>query len=336
MRQITLLVLMMLATPLVHAEAVPVRAMQLDKLLRVSEFSVPATTLSLNAPEIPAEITGRVERIPVQVGDQVKKGDQLVILDCRDHKSRLESAKAILRKNEALRSFASTQLERASGLKNTRSISEEVLEQRNADLLAATADHQNQLEQVRQAEINVERCIIKAPVHAVVVKRLANVGELANPGSPLVNLVQLDHSEVSAELRYADAVSLQQAKAVDFHHAGNSYPLELRTIIPIYDNKTRTQEARLVFKDISASPGTTGRLVWQGGANQLPANYLVRRNGLLGVFLVENSTARFHALPNAQEGQPAEFNASPEQLIVTEGRQRLQDGDNIEVLVEEI
>jgi RND family efflux transporter MFP subunit len=335
MRQVILILLILLVTPLVNADGVPVRVMQLDKLLRVTEFSVPATTLPLNAPDISAEITGRIELIPVQVGDRVKKGDQLVILDCRDHKSRLESAKAILRKNEALLAFASTQLKRASGLKNTKSISEELLEQRNADMLSATADHQNQLEQVKQEEIKVERCIITAPHSAVVVKRIAHVGELANPGSPLLSLMQLDHSEVSAELRHADATNLQQATAVSFYHAGKSYPLNLRSITPIYDNTTRTQEARLVFVDASASPGSSGRLVWQGEINQLPANYLVRRNAVLGVFLAENGTVRFHALPNAEEGQPAELNLSPEQLIVTEGRQRLQDGDHIEVVVEE-
>ncbi|PKO62669.1 MAG: efflux RND transporter periplasmic adaptor subunit, partial [Betaproteobacteria bacterium HGW-Betaproteobacteria-17] len=59
----------------------------------------------------------------------------------------------------------------------------------------------------------------------------------------------------------------------------------------------------------------------------VPADYLVKRAGQLGVFVVEARRARFVPLPDAQEGRPASAAALPaEAALVTDGRFALQDG----------
>ncbi len=74
------------------------------------------------------------------------------------------------------------------------------------------------------------------------------------------------------------------------------------------------------------APGTEGRLVWRDPRPQLAAEYILRRNGRLGVFLIEGDRARFHELALAQEGRPASADFSPEARIATRGRHALQDG----------
>jgi RND family efflux transporter MFP subunit len=313
-------------------EGIPVRAQPLGELLAKPDYSAPATVRPLNAPSLAAEISARIEAIPVHVGDQVKAGDLLVGLDCRLHRSRLQAARAVLQRIEAQRQFASAQLQRAEDLKAKRSISEELLDQRRMELLSARADRANQQELIHQAEIDVQRCTLQAPFDAVVTERLAQLGGLASPGTPLLNLIQLDDLEVSAELRGSEATSLQQAPAPYFAHAARQYALAIRRILPVIDERTRTQEVRLRFIDDTAPAGAAGRLVWQGMANQLAADYLVRRDGQLGIFLVEDDRARFHALPEAREGQPVRLQLAPEAWLITEGRQRLQDGDSINIL----
>ena len=327
-----LLVVVLLQTSNAWCESITVRVQPLGELLRQPEFSVPASVKPLNAPSLAAEISGRVESIPVHVGDRVEAGNVLVELDCRVHHSRLTANKAQLKRIEAQLSFANTQLQRNQALKEKQTISEELLDQSRTNLLSAQADLQNQQELIRQAEIDVERCVITSPFDAIVTQRLASVGGLASPGTPLLNLVQLTYPEVSAELSSAEAASLQSAEALRFSYEATDYPVDLRHLLPVVDERTRTREARLLFTQMTAPIGAAGRLVWLGRIDELPANYLVRRNGRLGIFLAKDGIARFHVLRGAREGQPVRVDVDPQQLLITDGRQRLQDGNTIEVL----
>lgn len=315
-------------------DSIPVRVQPLGDLLRKSEYSAPAGVKPLNAPSLAAEISARVETIPVRIGDLVRHGDILVELDCRYHRSRLQAAQAGLQRIEAQLKFADDQLKRAIDLQAKRSISEELLDQRRMESLGARADRLNQQEMIRQAQIDVQRCTVNAPFDAVVTERLAQVGGLASPGTPLLNLVQLDDLEVSAELRGSEAHSLQQAQASYFDYAGSNHPLKLRQILPVIDERTRTQQARLSFTQERVPAGAAGRLVWQGLTNELAADYLVRRDGRLGIFLEQDGLARFHVLTDAREGQPVRLQLAPETQLITEGRQRLQDGDPVSILQE--
>jgi RND family efflux transporter MFP subunit len=330
---LSLLLLILLTTP-TQGEDIPIRVQPLHELLRQPEFSAPASVKPLNAPSLAAEISARVEAIPVRVGEQIRMDDPLVLLDCRHHQSRLEAAKAGLQRINAQLNFADAQLKRAKDLKAKRSISDEILDQRRSELLGARADRLNQQELISQADIDVDRCIINAPFDAVVTERLAQVGGLASPGTPLLKLMQLDDLEVSAELRGSEASSLRQAQSIDFDYAGSRYALDLRRILPVIDERTRTQQARLSFRQDAAPAGAAGRLVWQGTADELPADYLVRRDGSLGIFLVADGQAQFHRLENAREGQPVRLQLSVDTRLVTDGRQRLQDGDQVNIIIE--
>lgn len=325
---------LLLACTAAWADGIPVRVQPLSDLLSRPEFSAPATVEPLNAPSLAAEISARIENIPVRIGTAVQRGDILVELDCRYHRSRLQAAQADLQRIEAQLKFANAQLKRAADLKAKRNISEELMDQRRMELTVARADRLNQQELIHQSEIDVERCTVTAPFDAVITERLAQVGGLASPGTPLLNLVQLDELEVSAELRGSEASSLEQAENMAFDYAGNRYPLRLDQILPVIDTRTRTQQARLSFVQASVPSGAAGRLVWQGTANELAADYLVRRDGRLGIFLENDGRAHFHVLDNAREGQPVDLQLASELRIITEGRQRLQDGDAVSILKE--
>ena len=205
MKHYLLILLLMVLSSQALSESKVVRVQPLGELLRQPAFSVPASVKPLNAPSLAAEISGQIESIPVRVGDRVKTGDVLVSLDCRYHQSRLQASKAQLRRLDAQVRFAGTQLKRVRALNENQTVSDEVLDQRNTDLLSAQAEQQNQQEQIRRAGIDVERCVITAPFDAIVTERLAHVGGLASPGTPLLNIVQLTFPEVSAELSAVEA-----------------------------------------------------------------------------------------------------------------------------------
>jgi RND family efflux transporter MFP subunit len=306
--------------------ATPITTRPLAEVLIYPERSAPATVESLNDAELSAEITARIDRIPVRVGDEVAAGDLLVELDCRDYRSRLTAQQSTLTQLQAQQRLAASQVERARNLRERRGASEEEVQQRETELLALDAQLATQREAITQAELNVLRCVIRAPYRAVVTARLGDEGTLAAPGTHLLRIVQTDVLELSAQLRADEVQDSKSAAALAFDVQGERYPVQVRRAVPVIDPRTRTSELRLTFPDRSPPPGAAGRLVWRSATPHLPADLLVRRNGTLGVFVANDGAAQFKALPGAQEGQPAAIDLPPDTRIVVAGRERLGDG----------
>jgi RND family efflux transporter MFP subunit len=307
--------------------AVPITSAPLSTLLTQPVRSAPAQVQSLNDSQISAQIQARIDAIPVRVGDPVSKGDLLVELDCRQYRSRLAAQQATEHQTEARRQLAVSQLARARSLRKERNIGAEQLEQRQTDVATLSADGAARKETVRQAELEVDHCEIRAPFDAVVAERQGQVGALAMPGTPLIRVVQTSDLEVSAQLTPTEAREVQGAERLELVFDGQRRRLRLRRLVPVIDPRSQTQDARLELTDGQAPAGAVGRLEWLAPGAFVPADLLVRRQGVLGVFSVEEGRARFHALPDALEGQPARVELPPGTPIVVEGRQRLSDGE---------
>ncbi len=313
--------------------AVPVSTAVLGELVTPQVYSAPAQVRPLNRPQIAAEVSGQILRLPVRVGEAVTADTVLVELDCRSHQAQVQAVGAALQRAQAQLRFARTQLQRAQNLRRKGSVSNEILEQRRLAVNTASADVQAQQVQQELARLRVQHCQIQAPFAALISQRLGSVGGYATPGTPLLELVQLEQREVRAELRTLAAETLRAGQNIRFHYQGQDYPVQLRTLLPLVDERTRTREARLTFRtaDTVADIGAAGRLLWHSTQPVLAAQYLVRRDGQLGIFVTQQDQARFIALAQAQEGQPVVVDLPAETILIVEGRQRLQDGDTIQV-----
>lgn len=331
MNSIRILALLVVIAPPGAFAATPVTTAAVGELLQHSSNSAPATVIARNHPSLSSEIDARIEEIPARVGNIVEPGALLARLDCRRFESLLAAAEAGMEQLTSERDFSAAQLRRAEGLKQKKGISDEGVEERKSQWQSYAARHRIQQEAQRQAALQVEHCSIKAPFRAVVMERLANRGSFATVGTPILKLVQLDDIEVSANLREREAESLAESSELWFEHLGHRYQLKMRKIVPVIDSRTRTREARLEFTEANAPIGAAGRVLWAGDALELPAGYLVRRGAELGIFLVDDSKARFHSLPGATEGQPAVVDLPADTQLIVEGRQRLADGDAISV-----
>lgn len=325
---------------LAHSDLSPVLADNLSpKLVKIrllSEIviyprrSAPATTLSLNDSEISAELNARITSIPVRVGDTVKLDQVLAALNCRDFQLQLRESRAAAVSAKARMVLADKQLIRVKSLIDRQNVSKELLNQRQAEFEAAQAERETSRARRDKDALDVSRCIIRAPFDGVVLERLADLGEWAKIGTPVVRLVDKNRLEVSAQIRVQYDRSLETAKDRWFVSAGVKYPLVLRVITPVIDTQSRSREVRLPFSDHSALPGSAGRLVWQDREPHIPANLLVRRGNQLGVFAAENQRAQFKPLADALEGEPARIALPLDSQIIIQGHLGLNDGERIE------
>ncbi len=164
-----------------------------------------------------ARITATLRQLDADVGDTVKRGQTLALLDGRDLSARrgvvsgqqdalahnLDAAQANVAKAQAELELARSKQQRDAELLRTGFVSQAVLDASDAALRAAAAnlanaraahsaredDAQALGQEARFAETQLSFTRITAPMDGVVIARLAEVGATLVPGSPLFRLV---------------------------------------------------------------------------------------------------------------------------------------------------
>jgi RND family efflux transporter MFP subunit len=314
------------------ADPIPVTVQPLQALVVHPRFDAPANVVSLNESRIGVEIDGRIETIPMRVGERVERDTVLARIACTDFEIAARRQQAALAALGASQRLAQQQLERAEKLVKQRSASEELVDQRRAEVARLDAEIQGQQAALESAQRDVAHCDIRAPFRGIVLARLVNVGEMVATGAPIITLVDTQDVEVSARARLADVAGLEGATDIVFADDARRYPVRIRALVPVVKPDARSREVRLVFEGEPALIGSTGRLEWRLARPYLPADLLVRREQTLGIFTVVEDVARFRALPGALEGRPAAVDLPVDTAIVVEGRQGLSDGEAVRLV----
>lgn len=312
-----------------QATAAPPAAVKTRLLAEVAIHPVreaSAQVVSLNLAKLPAELSARVERIAVEPGQRIAKGAVIAELDCADSRIAAQRAQAALDSAQARLKLAQQQLQRSAELASRNFISSDALDARQTEVAVIAAEVRLNAAAQAAAQRDVGKCTVRSPYPAIVEARLAQVGEWAGPGTPLVQLWDVSRLQLAVQVQPADADTLPLAQPV-FASQGADYTVKLLRISPALNPASRTREARFTFPATLPAPGSHGVLRWRDPRAFVPADYLVRRNDSLGVFVVRDGRARFVPLPGAQEGRPADAGALPANAaLVTDGRLTLQDG----------
>lgn len=177
--------------------------------------------------DITAETSGRLIKVGVEKGQQVKKGELLCQLDDEDRPAQLVRAKASLEKSE---------IDYQGNLKlyNDGLISSSVLATSKAQLAADKAA-------VKMAEIAVKNLTMKAPFDAYVEDRPAQVGAMIERGTVCARL--LDESVMLARAQMSEKqihlIQLGQRAIVELND-GDKLQGEVTFIARTADPVTRT------------------------------------------------------------------------------------------------
>ncbi len=322
---------MVLSVGALAADPVPVTVQRLGDLLIDSELRAPATVISANRALVTSEVSALIQDVPVDVGDTIRKGEVLVVLDDDNNRLMLTQAKARLAALKAQIAQARHRLDKAEELLEKNFVSDDELLARQTDLAVLEANVQEQDVFIRIQELALSRTTIKAPFDAAIVERQAQVGSYAMPGTVLMTIVQTDGREIDAEIDPRYAVALPAVSDIRFVSQGREWRVELARLSSVIDTDTRILRARLKFPGDPAPIGLTGELVWSEATGLLPVAQIVQRGSTLGVFIANSDSARFVPIPGAQEGRPATVDLPPDTLIVVRGQARLQDGDTLSI-----
>ena len=273
---------------------------------------------------IEAKVSGRIETLAVTPGQKVKAGDLLAQLDAREIQARLDQARAV-------RDQAARELERARKLFEQKITSQ-------AEFDAVQARERVAAGAATEAETALGYLKIVAPFNGVVTRKLADVGDLAAPGKPIVEM------EDPAALRFEAGVP--EALIGGIKIAGqlpvrvSSLTSDLQgtvvEIAPVADAASRTYLVKLDLPPMDAlRSGQFGRvIVPTGNADSIwvPAPAVITRGQMEIVFVAVNERAQLRLVRTGKRtASEVELLAgiSAGENVVIEGAEQLRDGQPI-------
>lgn len=137
---------------------------------------------------VSSRILATIDRILVRAGDEVRQGDPLIELDAAELDARVSEAHRAVDAAAADEARRSADLHRAAALLRTGVLSRGEYDQTEAAARVAEADLERARDVLDRAEINRTYATIRAPVSGKVVDRMAEPGDTATPGTPLLSL----------------------------------------------------------------------------------------------------------------------------------------------------
>jgi len=137
------------------------------------------------------EISGKITDLRIVDNQFVHKGDILYVIDPVDFDVALRTNKAVLQQRMADLSVKELQSERRRRLSDLASSTEEKQVYEGSALQAQAAVDSAQ-QQVREAEINLQRTEVRSPVNGFVTNLLLRDGDYAHQGATNVSVIDTD------------------------------------------------------------------------------------------------------------------------------------------------
>ena len=269
------------------------------------------------------KIAGRLEKILVNIGDTVKGGQLVAVLDDDEYrqqviqaKAELEVAQANLQERKSTIENAKREYERTITLRKKKIISESKFDAAESEFKTQQAKLEVAIAQVSQKEaalkiVNVRLSYTQIQVpennttgRRVVGERFVDEGAMLAPNTPIVSILDIGKLIAVIHVIERDYPRIQlELEAVLSTDAfpGRTFAGKVIRIAPFLKEKSRQARVEIEIPNAQKllKPGMFVRVQIQfdehENATVVPVAALVKRNGIQGVFLadLQEQKARF-------------------------------------------
>ncbi len=213
-------------------------------------ITAPGSLLPRRESQIGAQVTGRIERVLVSVGDRVAEGDPLFEIDRESYAAALAQAEAGLELARAQRMQGESDLARAQALHAQSFVSEQQMDRLATQLAVTRAQEKAAAQTVEIARQNLDKTVARAPYAGSVSKRLADEGTMALTMPQTIVIVLQETEVLEARVGIPEAqLSLVQPGDQAFLHVQGS-PEEIEThvsaVADSIDPATRTYLVKML------------------------------------------------------------------------------------------
>lgn len=302
---------------------------------------VPGLVVSEDQVQVASRLMGYIREIKVEEGQAVKAGQLLFVVDPTDIQGQMSQARAGLAQAEAALADAKLDHERFGALYKEEAIPKmqwdkvrlqyQVAQQQVA---AARAGFGLASSQMRYASV-------VAPIAGVVTQKMANAGDLAAPGRPVLVIEGLKKLQVRTQVSSDVYAHIKIGGKASIAHDGETTQAPVEgTIAQVVPTADPASHSHLVKIDLPAGSGlASGNFVRVGFAVgeregiRVPLTAVVERAGITGVFVVDaQGIARYRMVRTGateQGGVEIQSGLSAGDKVVVSQVAQLENGDKV-------
>lgn len=190
-------------------EVLAVQPQRIEDLVKVTGTIHPGQEAA-----IAAQVSGLAETVTVRPGDHVEAGQLLVEVGTTDLRLQLDQQRSTMASTMVQLRAAETTLERTLALSDKGLAAQTTLDTAQAQVDQLTAALATQQSQVALAEANLLRARVVAPFAGTVATRAIEPGQIVNPGTTMLSIVDLSTVRVEVVAALKDAARIQAGQSV--------------------------------------------------------------------------------------------------------------------------
>ena len=290
-------------------------------------------------------VGGKIARRRVDVGQTVKAGQELAVLDSQDVQPAINAQAAQVQAAHSDAKLQQSELKRQQNLRDQGFVSAAALERQAAAAEAAESRlkaAQAQLENVRNG-LNFQS--LRADTAGVVMAVDAEAGGVVAAGQSVLRVAQLGEKEIAINVPERAVALMKNVSgfAVRIDALGDKvYPAKLRELAPAADPASRTYAARLsiVGADDALQLGMSASVQLKLGGVQsivVPNTALYTRDQQTLVWLIDSATQTVKSVAvsvgrSTADGVTIVFGLKPGDTVVTAGANLLMAGQRVRLL----
>lgn len=249
------------------------------------------TVMSSNQVQIASRLMGYIRTLTVKEGQTVKAGQLLFQVDPTDIQGQVAQARAGLAQAQANLANAKADYERFGNLYKEQAIPKQQWDQiqlryqvAQEQVAAAQAGYNTAGAQMRYASVT-------SPITGVVVQKMANQGDLAAPGRPVLVIEGQGRLQVQTQVPGDVFAKIKVGDAVRVFAGSKALQGTIAQAVPVADPMSHTHTVKIDLPEgAGLDSGTFVRVGFAvGSAPQLrvPQAAVVDRAGMTGAFVVD-------------------------------------------------
>ncbi len=324
------------------AESVPVTVGTPTTVQRTESVTVSGSVVSPDNPvNVAFTVGGRVARVGPRIGDAVRRGSVLAVLDTTEYALAVDVAAAQVAAARVAGTRADDELQRAQQLLDTRSLAPNDFEKIRAAAAAARESVAQAVASEGLARKRLSDTTLHAPLDGYVAARTIEPGDVAGPGVPTFQIIRLDPVEVSVGVPESDVHVIAVGRSAEVTVPalpGETFVGSVRLVNVAADPATRTYMTRIQLPNprqllrIGMVASATIRGAGTVDVLTVPPQALVRDpQGATSVFVYFPEQQRVHSrlvevgTPRGTQIEVRRGLAATDQIVIA-GQDRLRDG----------
>jgi RND family efflux transporter MFP subunit len=303
--------------------------------------------------QVSAEIGGlRIKQVLVDVGSQVKRGQDLVLLADETVVADLHKQEATVASAQASLAEAKSNADRAREIKDSGAMSSQQINQYIIAEQTAQANLALALAELENQKIRLKQTHVTAADDGVISSRTANLGNVVSAGTELFRLVRQGRIEWRAEVDAQQLTQIKKGQKAEVTLPDNQNVMGVvRMTAPTIDTTTRNAIVYVDIPNVHAKAGMYAQGTIDVGTKEalvVPQSAVILRDGRAYLFAVNAlKTANSNTLYRAEklsvktgrrQGDWVEIKEglSGNSALVKTGGAFLNDGDLVSVISNQV